>query len=51
MDLAIDVLGSGIAGTKPIGGQNAGDMGLQGFAQPIEGFQSTAPTSTTASVV
>ncbi len=43
LNLAVDVLGHGIAGSEPVGGKNARQMGLQGFAQAFEGFQPTAP--------
>ncbi len=43
LNLAVDVLGHGIAGTETIGRKNARQVGLQGFAQAFEGFQPTAP--------
>jgi hypothetical protein len=33
LNLAVDVFCGGIAGIKPVGGKNAGQMGLQDFAQ------------------
>ena len=42
LNLAIDVLCDGIAGTEPVSSQDAGQMGLQGVAQPFKGFQPTA---------
>ena len=38
LNLAVDVFSHGIAGTETISGQDAGQMGLQGVAQPLEGF-------------
>ena len=42
LDLAVDVFFGGIAGIKPLGGKNAGQMGLQDFAKVFEGLQPTA---------
>ncbi len=42
LNLAVDVLCDGIAGTETIGRKNPGQVSLQGLAQPLEGFQPTA---------
>lgn len=43
LNLAVDVLGHGVAGIEPVGGENAWKIRFQGFAQSLEGFKATAP--------